>query len=70
MNGCLKARLEAIRSSYWFIPSIMAFLAILLGALMIWVDVRLGSGWIEGVSWYQQIRAVRHYRSLILDGAG
>jgi uncharacterized membrane protein len=35
----------------------MALLAILLGALMIWVDVRLGSNWIKGVSWYQQIRA-------------
>lgn len=57
MNGGLKARLRAIRSSYWFVPSIMALLAILLGALMIWVDVRLGSGWIAGLSWYQQIRA-------------
>ncbi|HVF83278.1 MAG TPA: DUF2254 domain-containing protein [Sphingomicrobium sp.] len=57
MNGGLGARLQAIRSSYWFIPSIMALLAILLGALMIWVDVRLGSSWIKGVSWYQQIRA-------------
>ena len=57
MNGGLRARLGAIRSSYWFIPSIMAVLAIMLGALMIWVDVRLGSGWITGLSWYQQIRA-------------
>ena len=57
MNGGLRARLRAIRSSYWFIPSVMALLAILLGALMIWVDVRLGSGWIKGLSWYQQIRA-------------
>ena len=57
MNGGLRARLQAIRSSYWLIPSIMALLAILLGALMIWVDVRLGTGWIKGVSWYQQIRA-------------
>ena len=57
MTGGLRARLRAIRSSYWFIPSIMALLAILLGALMIWVDVRLGSGWIKGLSWYQQIKA-------------
>lgn len=57
MNGLLRARLLSIRSSYWFIPAIMALLAVLLGALMIWVDVRLGSGWIKGVSWYQQIRA-------------
>jgi uncharacterized membrane protein len=57
MNGGIQARLDAIRASYWFIPSIMALLAILLGALMIWVDVRLGSDWIKGLSWYQQIRA-------------
>ena len=57
MNGGLRARLRAIRASYWFIPSVMALLAILLGALMIWVDVRLGSSWIKGLSWYQQIRA-------------
>ncbi|WP_300975176.1 DUF2254 domain-containing protein [Sphingomonas sp. LHG3406-1] len=57
MNGGFRAALQAIRSSYWFIPSIMALLAILLGALMIWVDVRLGSRWISGLSWYQQIRA-------------
>lgn len=55
MNG-LRARLSALRASYWFVPSFMAVLAILLGALMIWVDARVGSSWIQGVSWYQQIR--------------
>ena len=57
MNRRLNARLRMIRASYWFIPSVMALLAIGLGALMIWVDVRLGSNWIRGLSWYQQIRA-------------
>lgn len=52
----LRASITAIRSSYWFVPTVMAVLAILLGALMLWVDVRLGSGWIRGISWYQQIR--------------
>jgi len=52
----LRAHLSAIRSSYWFVPSVMALLAILLGAAMIWLDVRLGSSFIKGVSWYQQIR--------------
>lgn len=55
MNG-LRARWIAMRSSYWFIPTIMAVLAIALGTLMLWVDVRLGNGWMKGVSWYQQIR--------------
>lgn len=51
----LRAGLSGIRSSYWFVPSLMALLAVLLGAGMIWLDVRLGAGWIKGVSWYQQI---------------
>lgn len=50
------ARLAAIRASYWFVPALMALLAIGLGAGMIWVDVRLGSSFIKGLSWYQQIR--------------
>lgn len=52
----LRAHLTAIRSSYWFVPGVMALLAILLGGVMIWIDVRLGSSFIKGVSWYQQIR--------------
>lgn len=55
MNGRIRARLQAIRSSYWFVPSIMAFVAVLLGAGMVWLDVRLGTSWIKGISWYQQI---------------
>ncbi len=57
MNGPFRARLQAIRSSYWFIPSWMALLAVLLGAGMVWMDVWLGTSWIKGVSWYQQIQA-------------
>jgi uncharacterized membrane protein len=30
---------------------------VLLGAGMVWLDVRLGTSWIKGVSWYQQIQA-------------
>lgn len=55
MNGRIRARLQTVRSSYWFVPSIMALTAIVLGAGMIWLDVRLGTSWIKGVSWYQQI---------------
>lgn len=40
MNS-VRARFTAIRSSYWFIPAVMAVLAILLGAVMLWVDVRM-----------------------------
>jgi len=48
---------EAVRSSYWLVPSVMAFLAVLLGVVMIWVDVEVGTSWMDEVSWYQQIKA-------------
>lgn len=53
----LRAHLAAVRSSYWFVPGVMALLGILLGALMIWVDASLGTSWIEGLGWYQQVRS-------------
>ena len=57
MNGRVRDRLRAVRTSYWFIPSLMALAAVLLGAGTVWLDVRLGTSWIKGVSWYQQIQA-------------
>ena len=57
MTGQMRARLEGIQTSYWFIPSLMALAAVLLGAGMVWLDVWLGTSWIKGVSWYQQIQA-------------
>ncbi|GGD91440.1 hypothetical protein GCM10011515_08870 [Tsuneonella deserti] len=56
MNGRLRASIYMLRSSYWFIPSMMAIIAIGLGVVMIWVDARFSHGWIEGLSWYQQVR--------------
>jgi uncharacterized membrane protein len=35
----------------------MALLGILLGGLMIWVDASLGTSWIKGLGWYQQVRS-------------
>ncbi len=55
MSGQVRRTLTNVRSSYWFVPSIMALAAVLLGAFMVWLDVRLGTKWLEGVSWYQQI---------------
>jgi len=56
-GGGIGERWRAIRSTYWFVPSVMALAAILLGVVMIWVDARTGSSWIEGLGWYQQVRA-------------
>lgn len=57
MSGGLRSILLAVRSSYWFVPSLMALVAMLLGAGMVWLDVRLGIEWLGGISWYQQIGA-------------
>lgn len=48
---------EAVRTSYWFIPSLMAFFAIVLGAVMVWLDAGPGAGWLDGVGWYQSVKA-------------
>lgn len=58
MNGSIFRLWLAIRTSYWFIPALMAFAAILLGPLMVWVDVQLGDDWAsEHIGWYQSIKA-------------
>ena len=45
---------QAARSSYWFLPSIMAVGAIGLGAFMVWLDAGPASGLLEPLGWYQQ----------------
>lgn len=45
-----------LRASYWFVPSIMAFLAIVLGAVMVWLDAGPGAGLLDGLGWYQKAK--------------
>ena len=56
----MKARLlslaDALRSSYWFAPSVMAFAAVLLAGGMIWIDTRVGSDWMDGLTWLYAAR--------------
>lgn len=49
--------LEDMRSSYWFVPTIMAIAAVILGATVIYVDAEIGSGWLNGLGWYQSNKA-------------
>ena len=42
---------DDIRSSYWFIPSLMTAAAALLSIVVIQVDVHVGPDWINSVSW-------------------
>ena len=45
---------QAVRSSYWFVPSLMAIGAIALGAVVIWLDAGPAANLFEGISWYQK----------------
>ena len=51
----MKARLikigEAIRASYWFVPTLMAFGAVTLSFVTTAVDGIVGEEWISGVDW-------------------
>lgn len=51
----MRARLfsvwEAVRASYWFVPTVMALGAFCLSFVMIQVDVRTPHDWIESVPW-------------------
>lgn len=51
----MRARLlrlgNQLSESYWFVPTVMAIAAVLLATGTIWLDVRLGAAWMEGVPW-------------------
>lgn len=47
---------DAIRSSYWFLPTVMAGFALILGFGIIYLDVKVGSDWLDSLSWYQSNR--------------
>lgn len=42
---------DDVRSSYWFIPSLMTLGAIGLSFGAVYLDGRIGSKWLDGVSW-------------------
>ncbi|MBA3510762.1 DUF2254 domain-containing protein [Sphingomonas sp.] len=48
--------IEGLRASYWFVPSLMAFFAIVLGALMVWLDAGPATGLLDGLGWYQKAK--------------
>jgi uncharacterized membrane protein len=48
--------LDQLRASYWFVPSVMAFLAIVLGGVMVWLDAGPATGILDGLGWYQQAK--------------
>ena len=42
---------EDVRSSYWFIPSLMAMAAIFLSSAAIYLDGVIGSKWMDSIAW-------------------
>lgn len=51
MKGAVLQIGERLRQSYWFIPTLMAFAAVLLAGGMIWLDSYEGSDWMDGFAW-------------------
>ena len=51
MHAKLLQITDRLRQSYWFIPSMMTFAAVLLAGGMIWLDSYEGSGWMDRFAW-------------------
>lgn len=51
MKRLLFRTLESIRASYWFVPSVMAFGAVVLAFGLVYVDGLVGESWTEEFSW-------------------
>ena len=47
---------DDIRASYWFIPALMAFASIALAFALVWLDASIGTGWLDGASWFYAAR--------------
>lgn len=47
---------EAVRASYWFLPSLMSGAALLLGIVMVWLDSGVAEGLLSGIGWYQSVK--------------
>ena len=52
----VKRFFDKLGASYWFVPSIMAFLAVLLASGMILADTYEGSEWMDSVPWLYAAR--------------
>lgn len=51
MNAGLRRLPDYLGSSYWFVPTLMAFAAILLAGGMVALDSYIGSAWMDGYVW-------------------
>jgi uncharacterized membrane protein len=56
MNFSPFRMVEAVRASYWFVPSLMAAAAAVLGIAMVWLDTGPADGLLSGIGWYQTVK--------------
>ncbi len=56
MRAQLLRLADHLRESYWFVPTLMAFAAILLAGGMIALDSYEGAGWMDRFAWLQASR--------------
>lgn len=61
--------LDAVGSSYWFVPSLMTLAAALLSGVMVTVDARTDPKWVEGLTWIY-INGPEGARALLSTVAG
>ena len=47
---------ESVRSSYWFVPAVMAAGALVLGVAAVWLDAGPGTQWLDHLGWYQKAK--------------
>ncbi|WP_340645442.1 DUF2254 domain-containing protein [Phenylobacterium sp.] len=56
MRATLLRYADELRGSYWFLPSVMAFGAVLLAGGMIFLDTHAGSAWMDDLPWLYAAR--------------
>lgn len=48
---------NALRSSFWFLPTVMSISAAILSLVLTRIDIELGTAWVQDVPWVFQIQA-------------
>lgn len=56
MSARLRNIWESLGASYWFLPSIMAFMALVLGGIFVWLDAGPAAALLDGIGWYQKVQ--------------
>ena len=56
MHNAILSWILALRKNYWFWPSTMTLVAVLLGFLLPYLDTRFGSDWIQSVGFIRAIQ--------------